>query len=129
MARSEDTVEDASRQSVQAERAAASERLVSVIVPTRNSAQTLEACLASVRRQSHPSIELVVVDRMSTDQTLAIAARFADIVENYGVERSSQRNRGAELAHGEYLLFIDSDMILTDEVVTSCIVAMQASAA
>jgi glycosyltransferase involved in cell wall biosynthesis len=95
--------------------------LVSVIVPTHNSARTLEACVRSIKAQSHEPLELIVVDNESTDATVEIALTFASIVERFGNERSAQRNRGAELASGEYLLFIDSDMTLEPRVVSECI--------
>jgi arabinofuranan 3-O-arabinosyltransferase len=97
---------------------------VSVVVPTRNSAQTLEACLASVRSQTHQEVELIVVDNHSTDMTRDIADRFADIVLVAGPERSAQRNRGAARAGGEFLLFCDSDMVLGPEVVAACMDAV-----
>ena len=46
---------------------------VSVVVPTRNSGRTLEACLSSVRAQSHADVEIVVVDNYSTDATPAMS--------------------------------------------------------
>lgn len=90
---------------------------VSVIVTTRNSGQTLEACLGSVRRQTYAATELVVVDNHSSDDTVEIAKRYADRVATIGPERSAQRNHGASLASGELLLFIDADMVLDPEVV------------
>lgn len=103
--------------------------LVSAIVPTRNSARTLEACLVSIRSQHYRPIEIVVVDNESTDETVQIASRNADVVDTFGPERSAQRNRGARLAHGDYLLFIDSDMELAPGVVSECIEALQAGGA
>jgi glycosyltransferase involved in cell wall biosynthesis len=98
--------------------------LVSVIVPTRNSARTLEACLASIRSQVYRPIELVVIDNQSIDDTLEIARRYGDVVEVFGPERSAQRNRGARLAHGDYLLFVDSDMRLSERVIDECMGAI-----
>ncbi len=103
--------------------------LVSVIVPTRNSSRTLEACLVSVRSQFYRPIELVVVDNASTDETLEIAQRQADIIERFGPERSAQRNHGASLAHGEFLLFVDSDMTLAPRVVSDCLDALRLTGA
>lgn len=91
---------------------------VSVVVTTRNSGQTLEACLVSIRRQSHAATELVVVDNHSCDDTLEIANRYAHKVATLGPERSAQRNHGATLASGALLLFIDADMVLDAELVT-----------
>jgi glycosyltransferase involved in cell wall biosynthesis len=86
---------------------------VSVVVPTRNSARTLDACLASIARQQDADPEIVVVDNGSTDATLAIARRWASVVVvDGGPERSTQRNIGARHATGDTLLFIDSDMVL-----------------
>jgi glycosyltransferase involved in cell wall biosynthesis len=101
--------------------------LVSVIVPTRNSARTLEACLVCIRAQLYRPIELVVIDNASTDETLELASRHADIVETFGPERSAQRNRGAWLSSGNYLLFVDSDMQLEPQVVVDCVDAARMS--
>ena len=102
-------------------RAAGNAPLVSVVVTTKNSARTLEVCLASVRRQTHLCIELIVVDNASTDATRTIAARFADAIMDAGPERSRQRNAGIRAAGGEYALILDADMELAPDVVASCL--------
>jgi len=89
--------------------------LVSVVVPTMNNVETLDACLSSLRAQSIP-IELIVIDNHSTDGTAAIAREHAHLFETAGPERSAQRNRGLELASGGFVCFIDSDMILEADV-------------
>jgi glycosyltransferase involved in cell wall biosynthesis len=103
--------------------------LVSVIVTTQNSERTLDACLASIRSQLYTPIELIVIDHESTDRTVQIAREYSQMVDSYGPERSAQRNRGANLAHGAYLLFIDSDMKLSPGVVSDCVAAMSANRA
>ena len=94
---------------------------VSVIVSTRNSAAHLEALLASVRAQTHPNVELIVVDNDSTDATAQIAARWADVVLAAGPERSAQRNRGVDAATGDFVLVADADMVLEPGVVGDCV--------
>jgi hypothetical protein len=79
----------------------------------------------SVRSQRYGPIELIVVDNGSTDETLRIAGRHTDMIESCGPERSAQRNRGAQVSHGKYLLFIDSDMTLSEGVVSDCVEAIE----
>lgn len=95
--------------------------LVSIIVPTRNSQEFIEACLKSIKEQSYENIELIVVDNNSTDKTKEIAKKYTQLVFNKGPERSAQRNFGASKAKGKYLLFIDSDMELTKHVIEECV--------
>jgi glycosyltransferase involved in cell wall biosynthesis len=104
-------------------------REVSVVVPTRNSARTIEACLQSIKRQTHAAIELIVVDNFSTDSTAVIARQYADAFMVRGPERSSQRNVGARSSKGDYLLFIDSDMVLDPDVVAHCLTTIESSMA
>lgn len=92
-----------------------------MVVPTRNSAATLEAALRSVRQQTFDSIELVVVDNGSTDATCEIAREFADGVFTKGPERSSQRNFGVAHSSGAFVLMLDSDMVLEPGVVQACV--------
>jgi glycosyltransferase involved in cell wall biosynthesis len=86
---------------------------VSFVVPTRNSARTITACVNSLRSQAYPDVEIVVVDNESTDGTAERARKAgADIVVIAGPERCAQRNRGSFESHGEFVVFIDSDMVL-----------------
>ena len=101
---------------------------VSIVVPTRNSSTTLAACLGSARAQDHPDVELIVVDNHSTDGTVQIAHELADLVLVAGPERSAQRNAGSRASTGEFLLFIDSDMVLERSVVSECVHAARGGA-
>lgn len=89
---------------------------VTVVVPTRNNERTIRACLQSVRDQTHPC-ELVVVDNASVDATPRIAEELADRFLGAGPERSAQRNTGIEAASGEWILWLDSDMVLPPRAV------------
>ncbi len=103
--------------------------LVSVIVPTRNSVESLHTCLESIARQTYARVETLVIDNHSTDATIEIARSFTPLVYTYGPERSAQRNMGARVAHGSYLVFIDSDMMLSPQVVERCVQALSDDAA
>jgi glycosyltransferase involved in cell wall biosynthesis len=102
--------------------------IVSVVVPTKNCARTLAACLASIRAQTYPNVELIVVDNSSTDATLAIAKRYADQAVTWGPERSAQRNHGWRIAGGEHLVFIDADMVLSSTIAADVVEAFAADA-
>jgi len=94
--------------------------LVSVIVPTKDSEVTISKCLESIRNQTYPNIEIIVVDNFSRDGTKEIAQKYGSVCVR-GPERSSQRNLGSRNANGDYLFAVDSDMKLTSRVVEECI--------
>jgi len=94
---------------------------VSVVVPMRNSARHIVACLESIRAQTHEPVELVGVDNHSTDGTAELAAPLVDRFLSIGPERSAQRNVGAGASSGDHLLFVDSDMVLDPNVVSECL--------
>jgi cellulose synthase/poly-beta-1,6-N-acetylglucosamine synthase-like glycosyltransferase len=52
--------------------------LVSIIIPTRNSARTLEKCLESIKHQTYSNIEVIVVDNFSDDETIEIAKKYTE---------------------------------------------------
>ena len=84
---------------------------VSVIIPTYNRAAFLRRALQSVQNQTRQADEVIVVDDGSTDATAAVVADYSDVIyrfqENAGV--AAARNRGAQIAAGEWLAFLDSD--------------------
>jgi len=98
--------------------------LVSVIITTKNEERNIANCLESIKNQklnSHFPIEIIVVDNNSTDKTKEIALSYTDKVYNVGPERSAQRNFGVRQASGKYILYLDSDMILSENVVKECV--------
>lgn len=94
------------------------DKYVSAIITTKNSEKTLDACLRSIENQSYKKIETIIVDNFSTDKTIEIAKKYTKNIYIFGDERSIQRNLGAKKAKGDILLFIDSDMELTENVVS-----------
>lgn len=99
--------------------------LVSVIIPCRNEESVIGRLLMSIRSQTYSKVEIIVVDNNSTDRTKEIAKEFTKNIYNIGPERSAQRNYGAKKGKGDYLLFLDADMELTDNVVQECMVILK----
>lgn len=95
--------------------------LVSVIIPTKNSELFIENCLESIKNQSYKNIEIIVIDNNSTDSTKKISEKFTDKVFTKGPERSAQRNFGFSKSLGKWLMYIDSDMILSDNLIEKCV--------
>ena len=87
---------------------------VSVILPTYNRGEMIKKTIESVLYQTFPDFELIVVDDGSTDCTEDVVKSIADtriryvkLSDNRGV--SAARNKGIELARGEWVAFQDSD--------------------
>jgi glycosyltransferase involved in cell wall biosynthesis len=94
---------------------------VSVVIPTKNSSRTLAACLASVRAQSYPYVEVIVVDDRSPDGSAGIARSAGVRLIEQASNTSEARNIGLAAARGEYLLALDADMTLSPTVVERCV--------
>jgi glycosyltransferase involved in cell wall biosynthesis len=95
--------------------------LVSVIVPTMNSGKTLHKCLESIRSQRYGDIEIIVIDGHSSDNTTEIASKFNAKIHVTTGERTRAKNFGISESTGEFLFFVDSDMILQPAVVSECV--------
>lgn len=94
---------------------------VSVIITTKNEEKNIKNCLRSIENQTFKSTEIIVVDNFSEDKTAEIAKKYTSKVYFKGNERSSQRNYGAQVANGEYLLYLDADMFLSPTVIKECV--------
>src|SRR5258708_20736686 len=99
--------------------------LVSIIIPTKNSQKYLKDCMESVKEQTYKKIEVILVEKLSTDKTVAIASKYTKKIYNKGAERSSQRKFGALKARGKYVFFVDSDMQLSPAVVAESVGKME----
>ena len=96
---------------------------VSIIVPVYNEAAVLERALESLLALRYPQYEVLVVDDGSTDDTLAIASRFAGdhghvtirVVHKVNGGKASALNTGIALARSAYVLCMDGDSRLTPE--------------
>lgn len=88
---------------------------ISVIIPVYNMSQYVGECLDSIVQQTLKEIEVIMVDDGSTDDSLSILKKYADIYDNFVVimqenqGAGSARNKGIRCAKGRYLIFIDPD--------------------
>jgi glycosyltransferase involved in cell wall biosynthesis len=95
--------------------------LVSIIIPTKNSANTLGNTLESINNQTYRNYEIIIVDNYSTDDTVAIAKQYTNKIYIIGPERSAQINFGIKNAHGKYIYRVDSDWIIEPTVLEQAI--------
>ncbi len=88
---------------------------ISVIIPVYNVEKYLEKCLDSVIRNTYKNLEIICVNDGSTDRSLEILNKYAELderitvitQENQGL--SGARNTGIDNSHADYIAFIDSD--------------------
>ena len=106
---------------------------LTVVIPTHDVGPWIAECLKSVLRQTEQSIEVIVVDDHSTDDTVGIVDTMmrADprirlvIAEDRG--GANARNSGAALARGRYLIFADGDDIVPDNAYASLVESLEVS--
>ncbi|MCX6313025.1 MAG: glycosyltransferase family 2 protein [Bacteroidetes bacterium] len=86
---------------------------ISIIIPTFNSAKTISSALESILQQSFSDFEILIMDGISTDNTLVIAESYSDerikIFSEKDLGIYDAMNKGIKLAQGEWLYFLGSD--------------------
>lgn len=93
--------------------------LISVIIPCYNQGMYLEAAIESVLRQGYPNLEILVVNDGSSDETKDVARTFSSsivYIEKTNFGRSAARNTGILASRGEYVIFMDADDLVDDEM-------------
>jgi GT2 family glycosyltransferase len=112
--------------------APAAQPTVSVLIPARNEAQRIGACLDGLAAQSYRNFELLVVDDHSTDATAALVCSYAGQLPALHVVPSAQIPDGwagkcwacwqaAGRARGDWLLFLDADVAPRPELLAALI--------
>lgn len=97
--------------------------IISIIIVTWNTALITKKCISSIFKYIPKKVfEIILVDNGSTDSTQLEFFQKKDIIyirnkENLGFSKAN--NIGAKIAHGKYLLFLNSDMLLTDSSLLS----------
>src|SRR5487761_66605 len=103
--------------------------LVSVTLVTYNSGRFIKRCLESVLEQKYPNLEVIIVDNASTDGTVDLLEQFAETCqihyndENIGV--AAAQNQAIALAHGEWVLTLNPDVLLLPDFIQALVEAGQ----
>lgn len=88
---------------------------VSVIVPVYNAEKYVARCINSLLAQTFGDIEIIVINDGSTDKTMQIIEKLAcedsriTVIEQANKKQGAARNRGLEVAKGDYITFVDAD--------------------
>jgi glycosyltransferase involved in cell wall biosynthesis len=106
--------------------------LVSFIIPAYNEAQLLGSTLTAIERAAralHLTFEMIVVDDASLDSTAEVACVHGARVVGVSYRQiAATRNAGARESAGEWLVFVDADTIVSEEVLREAIAALTAGA-
>lgn len=97
---------------------------ISVIVPNYNNEKYLEKCINSIVNQKYDNLEVIVIDDGSTDNSVSIIEKIINkycscdikFIKQKNLNASIARNKGMDIATGDYLLFLDSDDELEDDI-------------
>ncbi len=106
---------------------------LSIIIPTYNSGATLFTTLESIKDQTFKDLEVLIMDGVSTDNTLKIAQNFKSNFQAFTVISEPDKgiydamNKGIKLAHGEWLYFMGSDDSLYNSQILEKIFTLQAA--
>ena len=98
-----------------------SKPFITIILPTKNSDGTLEAALQSIYEQTFRNFEILIIDNLSSDRTLEIAATCQNelgkmrIISEKDVGIYDAMNKGITLSQGEWIYFMGSDDILFEK--------------
>lgn len=101
--------------------------LVSIIIPSYNIAPYIGHCLKSILVQTYKNLQIIVVNDGSTDETLAVVEKVASddsrivIINKPNEGVSVARNYGIEAAAGDYIMFVDGDDWIDEDMVESLV--------
>lgn len=104
--------------------------LISVIVPVYNVEEYIEECLESIVNQTYPSLEIIVVEDGSTDESRQRIQKYLSddrilFIEQKNKGLSGARNTGMSKASGEFILFVDSDDYIDVNLLSDLVPLMQ----
>lgn len=98
-------------------------QLISIIVPVYNAENYLNKCIESLINQTYNSLEIILINDGSTDNSRHICEKFAKkdkrikLINQKNSGVSVARNKGIDIAKGKYICFVDSDDYVSQEFV------------
>ena len=104
--------------------------LVSIVVPIYNVAQYLQTCLDSIISQTYSNLEIILVDDGSTDSCpeqcdqYAIRDERIKVIHQKNEGLSVARNTGLKHSNGKYIAFIDSDDVISKDMIEKLYIAI-----
>lgn len=94
---------------------------LSIVIPNYNNEKYIELCINSILNQTFNNYEIIIIDDGSNDKSIEIIESIIKnkknikLIKQYNQNASIARNKGIEIAKGEYMLFIDGDDFLNDK--------------
>ncbi|MGD9210588.1 MAG: glycosyltransferase family 2 protein [Desulfobacteraceae bacterium] len=101
--------------------------IVTVVIPVYNGEHKLSDCLEAVFKSDYPNFEVIVVDDNSSDKTAYVAQQYPCKVVRLSSNSGPAvaRNKGVEHAKGDYILFIDDDVIIQRQTISRIVLNFQ----
>lgn len=98
------------------------ENKISIVIPTKNEEENIKHLLDSLKTQIDFFEEIIIADANSTDKTLEIIQSFSNVFSDKlkiieGGLPAIARNKASKLTKGNYILFIDADIILSKNII------------
>lgn len=104
------------------------QKLISIVIPTRNSAAILVNCLKSIKDQAYKNVEVIIIDGRSTDNVEELAKKYGCRFFSYTpdlrdvlFDAPHKINYGVSKAKGEYIYWVDADMELTKNILQEAV--------
>jgi GT2 family glycosyltransferase len=107
------------------------QHLVSIVIPTHNRKDMLIRLINGILDNDYKNIEIIIVNDASTDDTeQAITVKFKKnknitlVTNKKNLFTAGSRNKGASLAKGDYIFFIDDDNVVSKKLISTLVAAM-----
>lgn len=101
--------------------------IISVIIPVYNTEKYLEQCILSVLNQNYITFEIILVDDGSTDASGVVCDEYKQkdnrvkVIHSQNEGLSAARNKGIKIAQGDYIMFLDSDDYMAENIIEKAV--------